>query len=190
MFSIINEENPHICECEDFAEEDIDNDTGLQICISNYPELFYTDRKSCPFIYQKQCQLQCPQNTCLTTRINELVQCVDYKQDMTIYNEICIEGIKEYVKMLENITSDDDIIPIITNSGVVLNAFSSDAPLEKLMEKYPNFTFVDLGECKDKIIEANNLPQNIKLYIIGIDTPNLYGNSSINVFNFEIYLKN
>ena len=190
MFSIINEENPHICECEDFAEEDIDNDTGLQICISNYPELFYTDRKSCPFIYQKQCQLQCPQNTCLTTRINELVQCVDYKQDMTIYNEICIEGIKEYVKMLENITSDDDIIPIITNSGVVLNAFSSDAPLEKLMEKYPNFTFVDLGECKDKIIEANNLPPNIKLYIIGIDTPNLYGNSSINVFNFEIYLKN
>ena len=190
IFSRIKEEDPQICECEDFADEETDNDTGLKKCISNYPELFYTDHKSCPFIYQKQCQLQCPKDTCLTTRINELVQCVDYKQDMAIYNEICIEGIKEYVKMLENITSDDDIIPIITNSGVVLNAFSSDAPMEKLIEKYPNFTFVDLGECKDKIVEANNLPKNIKLYIIGIDTPNLYGNSSINVFNFEIYLKN
>ena len=188
--SEIIEPNSQICKCEDYAEEEIDKETGFIKCVYIYPELFYKDRKSCPFVYKKECQLQCPKNTCLTTRTNELVQCVDYKNNMKIYNEICIEGIKEYVQTLEYIQNDDDIIPIITPSGVVLNAVPSDASIDKLIDKYPNFTFVDLCECEDLLREAYHLPPNIKLYIVGIDTPNLYGNSSINVFNFEIYLKN
>ena len=188
--SEIIEPNSQICKCEDYAEEEIDEETGFIKCVYIYPELFYKDRKNCPFVYKKECQLQCPKNTCLTTRTNELVQCVDYKNNMKIYNEICIEGIKEYVQTLEYIQNDDDIIPIITPSGVVLNAVPSDASIDKLIDKYPNFTFVDLCECEDLLREAYHLPPNIKLYIVGIDTPNLYGNSSINVFNFEIYLKN
>ena len=176
------------CVCKEKSE--IDSDSGLTACEFTNPDLFYTDRNNCKYVYNNKCYSQCPQNTCLTTITKELVNCVDYKSNMKIYNSICIEGIKEYVKSLEGIEDDDDIIPIITPSGVVLNAFSSEADIEKLIDKYPNLTFVDLGECKDKLREAYNLPQNIKFYIIGIDTPNLYGSSSINVFNYELYLKN
>ena len=177
------------CICKDKSEI-IDINSALTACEFNNPDLFYTDRNNCPYVYNYKCYFQCPQNTCLTTITKELVNCVDYKNNMKIYNSICIEGIREYVKTLESIENDDDIIPIITPSGVVLNAFSSEADIEKLIDKYPNLTFVDLGECKDKLIESYNLLPLTKIYIIGIDTPNLYGNSSINVFNYELYLKN
>ena len=80
--------------------------------------------------------------------------------------------------------------PIILPSGVVLNAYEVEEDIDELINKYPNLTYVDLGDCKEKLKLAYRLPNDTKLYILGIDTPNLYGNSTINVFNYEIYLKN
>ena len=181
--------NSRTCYCRDIIETD--PQTGFMTCSDIYPDLFYTDRKNCPYVYKKNCVLKCPDQTCLTTTTKELVKCVDYKpKTMTIYNGICIEGLKEYVQTIDDYENDDDILPIITASGVVLHAFSTDASMEELIKKYPNLTFVELGECKEKLREAYNLPPNTKLYIVGIDSPNLYGNSSINVFDYEVYLRN
>ena len=176
--------------CYDKCPEDTEDTFNDKICIDKYPDLFYTDRKSCPYIYKKNCVLECPSGACLNMHKKELVECIEYTENMKIYNSICIEGIKPYVESLKFIENDDDIMPIITTSGVVLNAFSIDAAQEELINKNPNMTFVELGECKEQLRESYNLPPDVKIYIVGIDTPNLYGNSSINVFNYEIYLKN
>ena len=177
------------CSCENAEKED--PVTGLITCSEDYPDLFYNDRKSCPYIYNSNCVLECPSGTCLTTLTEELVKCVDFQiETMIIINDVCIEGIGEYAQTINNFQSDGEILPIKTPSGVVLNAFSVDASLEELIEKNPNLTFIELGECKQKLIEAYNLPQNTKLYIIGIDIPELYGNSSINNFDYEVFLKN
>ena len=174
------------CICEDISHADIN--TGLITCEEIYPQLFYEDHDNCPFIYKKNCCLECPEGTCLSPNNKDLAKCIDFKQDMKIYNYICIDKIDELLEKLED--GDEDLAPIVTPSGVVLNIFSADESMEDFIEKYPNLTFVDLGECKDKIKEANNLPEDQVLYILGIDSPCLYGNSSVNVFNYEIYLKN
>ena len=173
-----------VCVCEDNTK--INENSGLIYCEDKYPETYYTDHDKCPYFYKRVCYLKCPEGTCLTTNNKDLAKCIDIRPDMKIYNEICIDRINE---LLENI-EDDDLLPIVTPSGVILNAFSADISMENFIEKYPNLTFVDLGECKNRIINTNNLPLNTKLYIIGIDTPCLYDNSSVNVFNYEIYLKN
>jgi hypothetical protein len=185
----LKNETSRECSCEEFEEKD--PETGLITCYEAYPELFYKDRKSCPYIYERNCISQCPENTCLSTNTKELIKCIDYNsQTMIKINSVCIEGIEEYAQTLNNIQNDEEFMPIVTASGVVLNAFSADTPLDQLINKYPNLTFVDLGECKEKLKNAYNLPQNAKLYIIGIDIPNLYGNSSVNIFDYEVYLRN
>ena len=180
--------NSRRCICEDKSE--IDTTTGLTSCIYSYPDLFYSDRRKCPFVYKNDCYLNCPNNTCISPNIKELVMCVDYKPHMKIYRGICIEGIEEYVYNLEYIENDDDIQPMVTSSGVTFYVFSADESVDKLIEKYPNLTFVDLGDCKDKLRKAYNLSDDVKLYVLGIDTPSYSSVSSINTFNFEVYLKN
>ena len=176
------------CICIDIIE--IDEDNGLAKCIEKIPEVFYEDRNNCPFIYKNKCYLKCPEDTCLTTKTSELFKCIDILPNMKIYNGICIEGLNEYAKNLASIENDDNIQPVITPSGVIINAFSSEESIEKLISKNPNVTYVDLGECKDRLRDTYKFDNNLKLYIIGIDVPDISGNSSINIFNFEVYLKN
>ena len=159
-------------------------------CEDIYPDLFYKDRNKCPYIYNKSCCFNCPENTCLDNSTKYFAKCIEFNPDtMKIYNRICIERITEVVQILIN-NNEDDIEPIITSSGVIISGFSTDALIDDLIVKYPGITFIDLGECKDKLIKAYKLPSDDKLYIIGIETPNFYGNSSINVFDYEVYLKN
>ena len=181
-------QNSRICICEDKSEIDIS--TGLTSCSYSYPDLFYEDRRKCPFVYKNECYSNCPNNTCISPNIKELVSCVDIKPQMKIYRGICIEGIEEYIYNLEYIKNDDDIKPIITPSGVTFFAFSASESIDKLIDKYPNSTFIDLGECKEKLRKAYNLSEDVKLYVLGIDTPTSPYISSINTFNFEVYLKN
>ena len=176
------------CVCEDM--EEIDKDTGFITCAEKIPDQFYQDRKSCPYVYKNKCYNECPPDTCLTTTTTELFKCVDIRPNFKIYNGICIDGIEEYAQAFKYIDDDDNIVPISTPSGVIINAYYADQSLENLIDKYPNITFVDLRECKDKIIEIYNFTSNEKLYIIGIDIPNLSGTSSINFFYFDVYLKN
>ena len=182
----LNHSNPSSreCICEDKTK--IDEDTGLIICEDNYPDLYYQEPEKCPFFYKGECCLKCPENTCLTTNNKDLAKCVDVRPNIKVYNQICIEGIDKLINNLD----DNDLIPITTDSGTAINAFSADASMENLIKKNPSLTFVDLGECKNKLKGAYNLPPDTQFFIIGIDSPCLYDNSSINIFNYEIYLKN
>ena len=182
----LNESNPdsRTCICEEKTK--IDQNSGFITCEDIYPELYYQNREKCPYFYNKNCYMKCPANTCLTAQNKDLSKCVDITPTMKIYNEICIEGINELIQNLD----DEDLLPIFTSSGVSVSAFSSDASMENLIKQYPNLTFVDLGECKNKLKNYYNLSPDTKLYILGVDIPCNNGNSSVNIFNYEVYLKN
>ena len=180
--------NNRNCICEEGSK--IDQETGLISCIYAFPEIFNINKDNCPYIYNKNCVKKCPDNTCLNSNTEELNVCVDMRPTTRKYNGICIEGINEYIQQLAQSEDDDEIKPIVLPSGVALNAYPSVEDLEDLINEYPNLTYVNLADCKDKLKYAYKLPNETILYILGIDTPNLYGNSTINVFNFEIYLKN
>jgi len=186
----LNESNPssRVCICEDNSQ--VDENTGLITCVTAFPEKYYKDRKNCPYDYNNDCYLKCPENTCLVTNMKELSKCVDIKPTMKIYNGICIEGINDIVKSIYYFEDNNDITTIMTPSGVALSAVSTDSSIDFLMKKYPNLTFVNLAECKKKLLESYKLSYETKLYIVGIDMPNLKSDSSINSFNYEVYLKN
>ena len=172
-----------ICICDGNIKTD---ENGLIACEDIYPSLFYEDPKACPYFYNETCFLKCPDNTCLTPNNKDLAKCIDIKPNTKVVNQICINGIEELIGNLE----DDEIEPIISSSGVSISAFSTEASIEVLIEKYPELTFVDLEDCKEKLISAYDLSSDTKLFILGYDTPSLDDSSSINVFNFEVYLKN
>ena len=144
------------------------------------------NNEQCRYLYRGNCVSQCPENTCLDPNMDELFKCIDPPENTKIINMICIQGIDE---MLSNVIENSDIKniePIITPSGTTINIVPAEISTEVLNEKYPEITTVDLGECGEKLKSEYNQD----LYILGIDSPNLYGNSSINEFNYEIYLKN
>ena len=175
--------NSRICVCEELSI--INNETGLIECKEKeYPSEFYEDHNSCPFIYKGDCYQKCPDNTCLTQNRDDLTKCVDIKPNMKVFNGICFEGIEEIIKNIENVE------PTISSSGIIINAYNSEGDINELIKTNPNLTFVDLGDCNNKIKEAYNLPSDAKLFVLGIDTPSLIKSSSINNFNFEIYLSN
>ena len=185
----LDPDNPGSRQCVCEGNTEIDPDTGLTKCTDIYPDQFYRDQKNCPYFYQDSCCKKCPDNTCLSANNADLVKCIDFRPNyMKQYNGICIEGINDLVNNI--IDNDDDITPIITPSGVALSAVSTDVTMNEFISKYPDLTYVDLGQCEDKLREAYHLPPDMKMYVIGIDSPNYHGNSSINVFNYEIYLKN
>ena len=175
--------NSRICICDEASI--INETTGLIECIEKeYPVDYFHNRISCPFIYKGDCYQECPSNTCLTQNKEELTKCVDIKQKMKVFNGICFEGIEEIVNNIESLE------PITTSQGITINAYSSEEDINELIKANPDLTFVDLGECNDLLIKTYNLPLDTKLYILGIDSPNLIGQSSINSFDFEIYLSN
>ena len=186
----LNSDDPtnRTCICEEGSN--YNEETGLTSCFYSFDDIPIPNKNNCPYFYNKHCEMKCPENTCLNPNTEELNICVDMRPTTKKYNEICIEGIREYTQKITESENDEEIEPIILPSGVTLNAYPAEEDIEELINKYPNLTFVDLGDCKDKLKLAYKLPSDTKLYILGIDTPNLYGNSTINVFNYEIYLKN
>jgi hypothetical protein len=176
------------CICEDDSQ--VDENTGLTTCVDFFPKKYYYDRKNCPYVYKRECYFKCPENSCLVTNVKELSKCVDIKLTMKIYNGICIEGINDLIKSIYYFEDINDIATIITPSGVSLSAFCADASIDLLTKKYPNLTYVNLAGCKNKLLESYKLSSETKLYIVGIDMPNLKHESSINSFNYEVYLKN
>ena len=182
----LNTSNPdsRICICEE--ESKIDKAKGLY----TFPEIQQYNKNNCPYFYKKKCVNKCPENTCLSPYLENLKICEDMRHTTKLYNEVCIEGINEIAQKLAQSKNGEEIAPIELPSGVILNVYSTEQDIDKLIDKYPHITYVDLGECKEKLKYAYKLPNDTELYVIGIDTPNLYGNSTINVFNYEIYLKN
>ena len=154
------------------------------------PEEHYSNKNNCPYIYKGNCVLRCGENTCLNPDLKELIECIDITEDMKVHNNICIKNVKEMVNKFINNNNTEIEKPIETPSGTIIYGYPVDSPKENLIEEYPNITFVNLGECEYKIKADYNLLNDTKLYILGIDSPNLYHNSSINAFSYEIYLRN
>ena len=109
---------------------------------------------------------------------------------MKVFNNICFTGIDRIVNNFITNDNSEEIKPISTPSGTIIYGYPLNISQETLIEKNPNLTYIDLGNCKYKLIEAYNLDNETELFVLGIDSPNININSSINVFNYEIYLKN
>ena len=90
----------------------------------------------------------------------------------------------------DNHESNLKIKPIETPLGIAINIYPAKIPINTLVDNNPNLTYIDLGDCNDKLKARYNLSSETELFILGIDSPNLSGNSAINVYNYEIYLKN
>ena len=171
---------------EEKNEAENDHETDHQVIPSEH----YSNKENCPFIYKGNCVLKCGVNTCLNPNLKELVECIDITENMKVFNNICITGIDRIVNNFITNDNSEEIKPISTPSGTIIYGYPLNISQETLIEKNPNLTYIDLGNCKYKLIEAYNLDNETELFVLGIDSPNININSSINVFNYEIYLKN
>ena len=126
---------------------------------------------------------KCPENTCLSQESN-LTQCIIIKPNMKVFNDICFEGVEKILEDIENFT------PITSHNGITINGYSAEDNIDQLIKANPDLTFVDLGDCGKELKSVYNLPLDTKLFILAIDSPDFSGNSSINKFDFEIYLNN
>jgi hypothetical protein len=78
------------------------------------------------------------------------------------------------------------------NPGVSINIYSSEINLDeaKNNEKNINLTFIDLGECENKLREYYRINDELKFCIISVDLLTKYSNKSTNDFAYELYLDN
>ena len=67
--------------------------------------------------------------------------------------------------------------------------YSSKSNLDTMMNLNSNLTYLNLRDCERKLIQENNLDENSDLLILGIESPNILENSSVNNFNYEIYTR-
>ena len=106
------------------------------------------------------------------------------KPNLKVFNDICFEGIEKILEDIENFT------PITLGSGITINGYFAEDNIDQLIKENPNLTFLDLGHCSPILKSAYNLPLDTKLFILAIDIHDFSGNSSINKFDYEIYLNN
>jgi len=150
------------------------------------PELFYKDQDNCRVIYNNKCYLQCPDGTCIDQNDPQLAKCIQIQKNSKIFNGICFNNLE---KITENIKSISENNEIITNdNGIIIRGYSTKS--DNNMELEAKYSQIDLGDCENKIKEYYNLKENTELFILGIDSPNKNKNSSVSVYNYEIYLEN
>ena len=109
---------------------------------------------------------------------------------MKVYNGICIYGISQIINEINSENNMKTVDSVMTPTGIVLNIYPAKIPKEVLLEENSKITYIDLGDCEEKLKSHYNLSPETKLYILGIDSPGENGKSSINIFNYEIYLQN
>ena len=177
----LNEETNIIIDCNL-----IENEDNIK-CVENiiYPPEYYKDPDKCPSVYNNSCYSKCPLGTCLTQRDNNLVYCVKAKSYMTIINNICFTNIQEIVNNIKNIS--DNNLYIIPSPNILIKAYTKFIDINDINI---NYTTIYLGECENKLKYYYNLSSDTILYILGIETPNKNKNSSVNVYNYGIYLEN
>ena len=182
----LNNSNPNsrICVCEELSL--INNETGLITCVDReYPPEFFSDFDSCPFIYRGDCHLECPENTCISQKEEELRKCIDIQKNMRVFNNICFEEFEEILKTIENME------PINNPAGFTINGYYSEENEDELIKKYSNLTYIYLDKNNSETLRnAYNFPPDTKFYILVIDSPNFNRSFPINKYNFEIYLEN
>ena len=173
--------NPNFKNCICIGESKINSETGLTECI----EIINTDDNT-----DDNKENICPENTCFDPYSNELNKCINIIDDMKVYNGICIYSITQIINEINSDNNMKIVDSMMTPTGTILNIYPAKIPKEVLLEENSNMTYIDLGDCEDKLKSHYNLPPETKLYILGIDSPGEKGKSTINIFNYEIYLQN
>ena len=158
-------------------------------CIKEeYPNEYIENSDNCPFLYQNSCVKFPPEDTCISQRNSHLVCLVEVKLDMKIFNFICFEDFLEIEKNIVNISNANT--PINTSPGVSIYIYYNQSSVDEVFKVYTNLSVIYLNDCENKIKEKYNLSPEEKLYILGIDSPNIFKESPVNVYNYEIFLEN
>lgn len=150
-----------------------------------YPKEYYDNPDICLAVYNNTCYSRCPTNTCITQRDINLVYCINTQSDMTVFNDICFTNIDEIYNNLKYISENN--ILYTTSSGIIVGAYNKNSQIDDFNISY---TLIYLNRCEDLLKKFYNLSSETDLYILGVETPNKNKNSSVNVYNYRIYLEN
>ena len=161
------------------------------VCPDKYPYLKIgtSECSNCPVKYRGECYLSCPENTCITQINENLATCVDKLDETKILGGICFDDFIKILDEIENVKSNKNIV-INNNPGITLNIYQDGIELNELKNKNPNLTYIQLGQCTEKLIEYYNLNKTEKLIIISMDSYTKVSTHIINDFNFEVYIQN
>ena len=161
------------------------------VCPDEYPflKIGTSECSNCPVKYKGECYLSCPENTCITQINENLATCVDKLDETKILGGICFDDFIKILDDIENVESNKNIV-INNNPGITINIYQDGIELNELKNNYSNLTFIQLGQCTEKLIEYYNLNQTEKLIIISMDSYTKLSTHIINDFNFEVYIQN
>ena len=160
------------------------NEINNDVFEIKYPQEYYDNPDKCLAIYENKCYSKCPENTCLTQRDINLIYCVDVEPGTTVFNDICFNNIEEIVQNIKNYTEANILISPM--SGINIGVYTKDSK----NSFNSSFSVIFLNECEELLIQNYNLSPDTKLYILGIETPDKNSKSSVNVYNYRIYLEN
>ena len=162
------------------------------VCPTDYPylKLGTSECHNCPVIYRGECLLECPENTCITQINENLATCIEKLSETKILGGLCFDDFLRILDGIDNVASGN--IVMNENLGVSINIYKNDVNLKTVVKSSNNgnLTFIDLGECKEKLIEYHNLNPDQKFCIISVDMYTKWSNKSTNDFIYEIYLEN
>ena len=171
-------ENKKIC---------IDN----KICPNDYPYIKIGSKEcsNCPVTYNRKCFLKCPEDTCIDQNNGNLDICINKKEGTEVISDLCFENFPAILSNIEDLNINTN--KVITNNPLVtINMYQNEININDAKNKNPNLTFIDLGECTEKLKQYYHLPPNEKFYIVSLDITNKISNQPINSTNFKIYLAN
>ena len=187
----ITTQNQCICNNLYYINEDEENIcVNSNVCPNEYPYLKIdgSECHNCPVKYKGKCFLSCPEGTCLTQININLATCVDKLNETKILAGLCFD---DFLRILDGIdTVNNNNIVMNEYPGISTNIYKNDIDLETAKNNNPNLTFIDLGECEDKLKEYYNLNSSQAFCIISVDYLSKFSNKSTFDFNFELYLDN
>ena len=185
--------NKNICICNNlyYLKNEEMICINSNVCPDEYPflKIGTSECSNCPVKYKGNCYLSCPENTCITQINENLATCVDKLDETKIFGGICFDDFIKILDDIENVESNKNIV-INNNPGISINIYEDGIELNELKNKYTNLTFLQLGQCTEKLIKYYNLNKTEKLIIISMDSYSKVSTHIINDFNFEVYIKN
>lgn len=202
--SKLNESEPdsRVCVCEKTTY--FDDENNVIICCDEdegncpnskitYPQEYIDNPNKCPTVYNGECYLSCPENTCLTQKDENLVTCVPIKENMKVLNGICFENLESLIQSINNNInnnqSNNGVQQISTTKDTVISGyFATEETYEE--SKDSNYSLLYLNDCENLLKQEYHLPDNSKLFILQIESKNKQKKSAVNSFSYGIFLEN
>ena len=139
-------------------------------------------------MYKGECLLECPPGTCITQININLAPCVDKLDDTKILGGLCFDDFLRILDGIDGVNSDN--IVMNENPGVTINIYTNNINLGNAINKNDNLTFIELGQCENRLREYYKLSSEQKFCIISVDMLTKNSKKPTNDFVYEIYLDN